>query len=151
MSQEITIDTFFEAPANHVWRAWTDPAWMTWFGSDPEGWVVSAEADARVGGRFKVKFRNSDQSEFVCHGTYREVDPGRKLTFTWEWENEPGTTSYVTVTLSASGEKATRMHFSHANLWEGSAHNYLEGLRSTFLKLARTLTDKSPETSYGGC
>jgi uncharacterized protein YndB with AHSA1/START domain len=142
MSQEITIDTILDAPVARVWQAWTDPARMTWFGSDPEGRVISAEADVRAGGIFRVKFRNSDETEFVCHGIYREVDPNHKLDFTWEWENEPGTTSGVTVLLTPSGDAATRMQFSHANLWEGSAHNYLEGWRSTFSKLAKTLTDK---------
>jgi uncharacterized protein YndB with AHSA1/START domain len=139
MPQEISIDTFFDAPIDHVWRAWIDPIRMTWFGSDPNGRVISAEANARAGGTFRVKFRNSDETEFVCHGIYHEVDLNLKLSFTWEWENEPGTSSFVTVSLSSSGENATRMHFSHAGLWEGSAHNYLEGWRSTFYKLARHL------------
>jgi len=140
MSQEITIETVFDAPVDEVWRAWTDPARMTWFGSDPEGRVLSAEADARPGGRFRIKFRNSDETEFVCHGIYREVDPNRTLAFTWEWANEPGTTSFVTVSLTSSGDNSTRMHFTHANLWEGSAHDYLEGWRSAFFKLAGTLS-----------
>jgi len=69
------------------------------------------------------------------------VDPNHKLAFTWEWENEPGTTSNVVVLLTPSGDAATRMHFSHANLWEGSAHDYLVGWRSTFSKLANTLAN----------
>jgi uncharacterized protein YndB with AHSA1/START domain len=142
MPQEITLLTIFDAPVHDVWRAWTDPARMTWFGSDPEGRVISAEADARVGGAFRVKFRNSDETEFVCQGIYREVERNRKLAFTWEWENEPGTTSEVVVSLTPIGTAATRMKFSHANLWEGSAHNYLEGWRSTFVKLANSMTNK---------
>jgi len=141
MPQEITIDSIFDAPIDRVWRAWTEPARMTWFGSDPLGCVINAEADARVGGHFRVVFRNSDETEYVCHGIYREVDPNHKLAFTWEWENEPGTTSNVVVLLTPSGDAATRMHFSHANLWEGSAHDYLVGWRSTFSKLANTLAN----------
>jgi uncharacterized protein YndB with AHSA1/START domain len=142
MPQEITIDTIFDAPIATVWRAWTDPAWMEWFGSDPNGGVISAEADTRVGGAFRVKFRNSDETEFVCHGVYREVERNARLAFTWEWENEPGTTSLVTVSLAAEDNGTTRMNFSHANLWEGSAHDYEQGWRSTFYKLANTLTNK---------
>jgi uncharacterized protein YndB with AHSA1/START domain len=142
MSQEIKIDAIFEAPIDLVWQAWTDPARMTWFGSDPQGRVLSAAADARVGGAFRVKFRNSDETEFVCHGIYREVDPNRKLAFTWEWENEPGTISVVVVSLTAASGRSTRMHFTHGNLWEGSAHNYLEGWRRTFIKLANSMTNK---------
>src|ERR1700741_5413249 len=139
MAQEITIDTVFDAPASAVWQAWTNPARMTWFGSDPQGRVGCAGADARGCGRFKVTFRNSDETEFTCLGEYREVEENRKLAFTWEWANEPGTTSFVTILLIPDGHR-TRMHFSHANLWEGSAHNYLEGWRSPFSKLAGNLS-----------
>lgn len=43
MPQEITIDITLDAPIDLVWQAWTDPARMTWFGSDPEGRVVSQQ------------------------------------------------------------------------------------------------------------
>jgi uncharacterized protein YndB with AHSA1/START domain len=142
MPQEITLETFFDAPVDDVWRAWTDPARMTWFGSDPKGRVISAEADARVGGRFRVKFRNSDETEFICHGTYREVERNRKLAFSWEWENEPETISYAMVSLAPVDDRTTRMQFSHADLWEGSAHDYLEGWRKTFVKLANSMKSK---------
>jgi uncharacterized protein YndB with AHSA1/START domain len=142
MPQEISIYTIFNAPIEIVWQAWTDPARMSWFGSDPDGRVISAEANARVGGRFRVKFRNSDETEYTCHGTYREVERNARLSFTWEWENEPGTISYVTVSLTPADDRTTQMQFSHANLWEGSAHDYLEGWRSTFVKLANAMTNK---------
>jgi uncharacterized protein YndB with AHSA1/START domain len=117
---------------------------MTWFGSDPEGRVLSAESDTRPGGRFTVTFRNSDETEYTATGIYDAVDPNQKLSFTWEWANEPGNTSFVTVLFKPDPDKATRMEFTHANLWEGSAHNYLEGWKSTFAKLARTLADHPP-------
>jgi uncharacterized protein YndB with AHSA1/START domain len=142
MSQEITLEIIFDAPVNRVWQAWTDPARMTWFGSDPGGRVISAEADARIGGRFRVKFRNSDETEYICQGTYREVERNARLAFTWEWENEPGTISFVTVSLAPTGDRTTRMRFSHADLWKGSAHDYEQGWTSTFLKLANSMTSK---------
>jgi uncharacterized protein YndB with AHSA1/START domain len=141
--QEITIETVFDAPAERVWQAWTDPARMTWFGSDPKGRVLHAAADARLGGTFSVAFRNSDETEFVCQGIYKEVFPNRKLAFTWEWENEPGTISFITIFLEPLKDGRTQMTFTHGNLWEGSAHNYLEGWRSTFEKLNKSLTGES--------
>lgn len=143
MSQTITIETRFDAPPARVWQAWTQPSHMTWFGSDPKGRVVSAESDPRPGGRFAVTFRNSDETEYTASGIYAEVDVNQKLSFTWGWANEPGNTSFVTVLLSTDHDYGTRMVFTHANLWDGSAHNYLEGWRSTFAKLGKTLTDKS--------
>jgi uncharacterized protein YndB with AHSA1/START domain len=141
MSQTITIETSFDAPPARVWQAWTQPSYMTWFGSDPKGRVVSAESDPRPGGRFLVTFRNSDETEYTATGTYDAVEPNRKLSFSWEWANEPGNTSFVTVLLESDGGDGTRMAFAHANLWDGSAHNYRDGWRNTFAKLAQTLTN----------
>jgi uncharacterized protein YndB with AHSA1/START domain len=115
---------------------------MTWFGSDPEGRVLFAESDTRPGGRFKVIFRNGDETEYTATGIYDEVEPNHKLSFTWEWANEPGNTSFVTIQLEPADDNGTRMEFTHADLWEGSAHNYSEGWRSTFVKLAKSLADQ---------
>jgi uncharacterized protein YndB with AHSA1/START domain len=143
MSQTITIDTRFDAPPARIWQAWTQPSYMTWFGSDPEGRVVSAESDTRSGGRFTVTFQNGDNTEYTATGVYDEVYLNQKLSFTWEWANEPGNTSKVVVLLERAGNNGTRMKFTHSNLWDGSAHNYMEGWKSTFAKLADTLADQS--------
>jgi uncharacterized protein YndB with AHSA1/START domain len=68
-------------------------------------------------------------------GLYDEVQLNRKLSFSWEWVNEPGNISYVTVDLTPAADNQTRMLFTHSGLWEGSAHNYLEGWQRTFGKL----------------
>lgn len=125
------------APIENVWRAWTDSALViNWFGSDPYGTGVSATLDVRKGGKFQVTFKDSDQTEHTCSGVYLEVQEFRKLNFSWMWKSEPGVETFVTVSL-VRAEKATEMRFEHANLGSGSKHNYLEGWRSTFLKLVQ--------------
>jgi len=49
-----------------------------WWGPDA-GPVLFAAADARVGGRFRVRFRLLDGSEHECSGEYLEVVPSRRL------------------------------------------------------------------------
>jgi len=77
------------ASPEEVFRAWTDPAEMKqWY--CPEGGTVDvAEVDLAVGGRYKVAMRMPDGIH-VAYGVYREIDPPRKLAFTWQWESGDG-------------------------------------------------------------
>ena len=135
----IHIETIIHASIEKVWQAWTDSEAMTWFGSDPNGQVVKASIDARPGGNFEITFQNSDKTEFTCFGIYEDVRPPNHLSFSWEWKNEPGVRSFVTLLLSSEGNDNTKMNFSHANVGDKSAHDYEIGWQSTFLKLDRAL------------
>jgi len=134
---DVSIDFDFSAPVEAVWRAWTEPEMvLRWFGSNPQGIGLRAELDVRVGGSWLVSFR--DSMEHTCYGVYSLVDRPNRLGFSWNWENEPGVTSEVAVTLVAT-ENGTRMHFTHDKVGTESAHNYLPGWTSTFEKLRRLL------------
>ena len=142
-NNSITIETTINAPAEKVWKAWTDPSTiLKWFGSDPNGQGVKAEMDVRPGGSYEISFRDSDNTEHTCSGIYKEVYMGHKLSFTWTWKNEPGVESFVTVILSPENDD-TKMWFEHANVGTLSAHNYLSGWNTTFVKLNQILTAKS--------
>ena len=56
----LTLKRRLKAQPEKVFRAWTEPEnMMAWWGPD-RAETLSAEADARVGGRFRVVFRTSD-------------------------------------------------------------------------------------------
>jgi uncharacterized protein YndB with AHSA1/START domain len=112
---------------------------MSWFGSDPHGQVIEARMDARPGGLFEITFQNSDKTEFTCFGVYEDVRQPNNLSFSWEWKNEPGVRSQVTVLLSPDGKGNTKMTFTHAGVGDASMHDYQKGWQSTFLKLDRVL------------
>ena len=139
-NDSVKIYTTIHAPVEMVWKAWTDPDLiLKWFGSDPQGWGFKAVLDPRPEGNFEISFCNSDGTEFTCHGRYAEVEKPKKLAFTWEWKNEPGVESFVTLLFSPENNH-TRMQFEHAHVGTASAHNYLEGWKSTFAKLDRLLS-----------
>lgn len=80
----------YEAAPQKVWRAWTEPqALRAWFGPGEMNSVTRMEVDVRVGGRFRIAFLMPDGSEPDVSGTYLELDPGRRLVFTWAWEDSP--------------------------------------------------------------
>jgi len=141
-SDTVVVDYVLHTSPEGVWKAWTDPACVRqWFGSDPNGNVLQARLDVRVGGSFEVTFKDSSGMEHTCFGVYTEVMPCSKLQFTWAWQNEPGVESHVTVVFEPVDDD-TRMHFIHAGVGTASAHNYSEGWRSTFEKLDRMLLKK---------
>lgn len=139
---KIQIDQRFEASPAKVWQAWTDPAFMTWFGGDPNGKVLSACLDVRVGGRFEITFDSSDKRVFTCSGKYTAVNPCAQLAFTWLWKGQPDPESAVTVELAADGI-GTRMRFDHSNLDANSIHDYERGWKGAFTKLERMLKAQS--------
>lgn len=140
----VTIEVAINAPIKNVWNAWTDPALINWFGSDPNGVVVSAKLDVRQGGRFEITFKDADQTEHTCSGVYVDVQEFNKLSFSWTWKNEPGVESLVTVALTSEGN-TTRMLFQHAHVGTASMHNYLSGWQATFSKLERMLTQHTDQ------
>lgn len=75
-----------------VFDALTTPEGIAhWFGPDA-GPVLLAEIDARVGGRFRIRFRTLNGLEHECSGEYLQVARPRRLAMTWRWAagEDPG-------------------------------------------------------------
>src|SRR5215471_12852508 len=69
-------EIFIAAPPATVFAFFRDPALMVeWLG---RGKVL----DARPGGAFRVEVSDGN----VASGSYRVVDPPRRIVFTWGWE-----------------------------------------------------------------
>lgn len=131
----IFLEKTFKNSIKKIWEAWTNPTQiMGWFGSDPGGKVLKAELDVRPGGYFEITFQDSDLTEHTCSGIYDEVRALSKLAFSWQWKDEPGVESFITLLLTPEG-KSTRMQFEHKNFGSGSKHDYAKGWQNTFSKL----------------
>lgn len=122
-----------------VWRAWTDAqALSKWFKPDAS-FAVQAEADARVGGRFRVLMKAPTGEEHDVNGVFREVVPNRKLVFSWAWKSTPERESLVTVTLrSASG--GTELEIRHEQFFDAAARDsHQHGWNGCLAQLERFL------------
>lgn len=72
----------YNAPVERVWRAWTDAKEMAhWYVADASHVVHFAEADVRVGGKYRVGFAPPGQTPYIEEGTYIEIVPLKKLVF----------------------------------------------------------------------
>jgi uncharacterized protein YndB with AHSA1/START domain len=110
------------APPAKVYAAWTDPSQIKrWFGP-AQVEVVSASADVRVGGRYRIVARSPGGEEHDVSGVYREVVPNEKLVFTWAWRSTPERESLVTVALKAD-EGGTILTLTHEQFFDEPARD----------------------------
>jgi uncharacterized protein YndB with AHSA1/START domain len=131
----ITIEWDFYQPPNIIWIAWIDPNIVKkWFGSDPNGIVLSVTMNVEIGKKFEVTFIGSDRIEHTCYGEYKKIKENEELNCTWNWKAEPNQTSEIYMLLLPT-KYGTRMIFKHFNLNGKSSHNYEIGWTSTFKKL----------------
>jgi uncharacterized protein YndB with AHSA1/START domain len=113
---------------------------VRWWGPDG-GPVLSAEADPRVGGHFRVVFQTLDGETHDCRGEYQEVEVEKKLVFTWEWVTMPERRSLVTIKLRPIAE-GTELDFTHSQFADEMARdNHRDGWNGGFDKLEVLLAE----------
>ncbi len=131
----LQITRLINAPRDRVYAAWTDPAeLLKWFG--PEAVKTRQIAtDLRVGGEFRWDLVNRDGENMTIRGEYRDVEPGKRIVFTWQHEDWGDHFSVVTVELSdANG--GTQVCLTHEQLPnEESRNNHEQGWNSVLNKL----------------
>jgi uncharacterized protein YndB with AHSA1/START domain len=99
----LTLKRRLNAAPAKVYAAWTEPEQIAkWFGPE-EIETLRAQADARVGGGFRIVMRGVDGEEHDVSGVYREIIPNQKLVFTWAWRSTPERESLVTVLIKPDG------------------------------------------------
>ena len=82
---------------------------IRWWGVTGHPKTPVAEAEVKVGGRFRVQFHTPDGEHHSVSGVYREIVPDRKLVFSWAWQSTPERESQVTVDLRPDGESTVSL------------------------------------------
>ena len=98
------------------------------------------------GGSFRIAFRTEDGERHVCLGTYRDVEPNRRLSFSWEWITMPERRSQVELGFRevADGTELTLHHSQFAD--EAARDGHREGWTGALDKLGRTLAERVDAT-----
>lgn len=119
----LTLKRRINAPPEKVYAAWTDPEKIArWFGpSQVKAGSVQADIDLRVGGRYRISFRANGGYNEVA-GVYREVEPNRKLVFSWAWHSTPERESLVTISIKPEGS-GSLLVFNHAQFLDEKARD----------------------------
>jgi uncharacterized protein YndB with AHSA1/START domain len=81
---EVLVKRSFDAAADLVWQAYTEPELVRRWLLGPPGWSMPiCEMDVRVGGRYRWRWRDDqDGKEFGFAGEFQEVAPHSKLVHT---------------------------------------------------------------------
>ena len=136
----LEIKRFINAPPARVYAAWTDPDQLKqWWG--PEGVQTrNFTADARVGGKYRWDLVNQEGEEMSVFGEYRELIAGKKVVFTWKWDDDEDWkvhNSLVTVELS-DRDGGTEIKLTHEQLpSEASRDRHNEGWNSVIDRLEK--------------
>jgi uncharacterized protein YndB with AHSA1/START domain len=82
MSHDLRVERWFDAVPEEVFDAYTDPvAQRVWYEDQP-GWIVEAECDLRVGGRWSVAFGPPGSEPYRETNVFSEVDRPWHLVYT---------------------------------------------------------------------
>ncbi len=129
----LEIKRFLNVPRNRVYEAWTDPVQLRqWFGPESVR-TRDLVAETRVGGKFRWDLTNPEGEEMTVQGEYSDLQPGRKIVFTWQWQDDEtweNHNSLVTVELLLPSEE--------------SRDNHNDGWKSLLNKLDKFLSEKAP-------
>jgi uncharacterized protein YndB with AHSA1/START domain len=139
-THSVTITRLVQAPPERVFAAWTTPAMMKQWSAPGDRTNPLVEVDLRVGGRYRIHMAAPDGATSKVTGVYREIDPPRRLVYTWFWETSPSLGEMlVTVDFHRRGE-ATEIVLVHADaISEEAASNHRNGWLSALPKLDRLL------------
>ncbi len=137
----VVVRRTFRATRERIFRAWSDPRELVeWF--SPQGFCnPTVDADVRPGGTFRIAMKKLPDGEpFYAAGTYKTVEPPKRLVFSWSWE-DPGERvrdTVVTIDFLDRGE-STEVVLTHELLPDERRETHTQGWTAILAKLDATL------------
>jgi uncharacterized protein YndB with AHSA1/START domain len=138
------IERTFQAPAEAVFDAWTSEEVMRrWFHGEHAWQTPHAEVDLRLGGTVRVVMRDPvKEVDYGGGGHYTEIDPPRRLAFTWTWDDDADretlieldfeeTDGTTKVTMTHHGLRDAEHVTSHEGGWSNAFDNLEEALAAS--------------------
>jgi uncharacterized protein YndB with AHSA1/START domain len=141
----LRMERTFNAPAQAVFDAWTSEEVMRrWWHARHDWETPVATVDLRVGGDVRVVMRNPETgTEYGGGGKYTEIDPPRRLAFTWFWDDDPNSVRQLIELDFEETDGATVVRFTHSDLWnEQAVRDHEDGWGTCFDNLERVLAEQ---------
>jgi glutathione S-transferase len=136
----LEIKRFVNAPRDRVYAAWTDPVQLKEWWGPKEVQTLKIVADTRVGGKYRWDLVNQEGEKMSVFGEYRELVPGKKIVFTWKWDDDEiwkNRTSAVSVVFS-DRDGGTELRLTYVQLpSEESRDRHNEGWNSVLDRLEK--------------
>lgn len=163
----VTAEIFIAAPPERVFQALTDPTQPPkWWGRGGAYRITEYSGDLRVGGKWRSVGNAVDGTTFSVQGEYLEIDPPRRLVYTWissymgpqqttvHWELEPrevhGLQSRGPQKMG-TGTMVKIRHEGFAQAPKGAAADHSQGWSrvlgwlQVFVEEGKTVEMRSPE------
>jgi uncharacterized protein YndB with AHSA1/START domain len=147
MTADLTLrmERTYRAAAQAVFDAWTSEEVMRrWWRAERAWETPEAIVDLHVGGTLRVMMRNPDTgAEYGGGGNYTEIEPPRRLAFTWLWD---GNTTRTLIEIDfEETDGITTVRFTHSGLWDEQAvRSHEDGWSKCFDNLEHTLEAARP-------
>jgi uncharacterized protein YndB with AHSA1/START domain len=135
----IIFHRVIKAPPELVFRMYTQPEHLRrWWGPRHLDLVV-CEIDLRVGGSYRLVHRAPDGRQFGFHGTYRVIEPSRRLVTSFVYEGTPDNEAVDTFSFEPVDE-GTLIHCRtvHTSIAARDAHvasGMEDGLTASYQRL----------------
>lgn len=141
---ELLLIRTFDAPRLRVWKAWTDAQQVArWWG--PKDFTTPVcELDVRVGGAIRIHMQGPDGRLYPMTGTYKEITPPEKLTYTSEALDENGKPLFQilsTITFEEQGDRTRLTLHKRVLSSVPAASPYLAGMEPGTVSMIECLAE----------
>jgi uncharacterized protein YndB with AHSA1/START domain len=136
----LTMERTFDAPAERVFDAFTSEEVLArWFHAGSDWEPPGARAAVRIGGGVRIVMRNPhEDARYGGGGVYTDIDPPRRLAFTWIWEDDRDQVEQLIEIDFTESDGRTTMRFVHRDLWdEETVADHEQGWTRAFDNLQR--------------
>jgi uncharacterized protein YndB with AHSA1/START domain len=93
----LVIRRVYRATPQRVYEAWTKPELAKQFLCPESVTIADVAMDVRIGGAYHIVMQKDDGERLTVRGTYRDVQPAKRLQMTWKWEEDDPKDEYDTV------------------------------------------------------
>jgi len=134
----LEIKRFINAPRDRVYAAWTDPVQLKEWWGPKEVRTLQIVADTRAGGKYRWDLVNQEGEKMSVFGEYQELIPGKKVVFTWKWDDDEDWKDYDSVVSVEFSDRdgGTELRLTHVKLpSEASRDRHTEGWNSVIDRL----------------
>ena len=138
----LEIERVLPADRESVFAAFSDPQELAnWWG--PEGYAVAnLEFEPRVGESYRIQMQPPEGDSFHLTGEFREVDPPKRLAFTFVWEPaDPDDVETLAALSFRDLDGSTEVRFTQGPFkTEARRALHRDGWGDSFDKLERVLS-----------
>lgn len=117
---QLTIEQTFNLPLEQLFNAWKDIETIKQWFAPGDMTVPEASNDFKVGGKYRIVMRDSDNGDHIIGGKYLTIENNKQLSFSWQWEGSPHTTK-VDIAFRKLDEQRAALTLVHSEFADQEA------------------------------